>query len=403
MKTIPKLYNPRDETLGMKNAINNIELLFLDPRSIALNKYNVNQLQVNIYENLANSLLKYGFIKPILVRSGVFTGDEFHDNDDVLAGPTSKNYNYEVVDGQHRLMIAKEHRDKFKKIPCIVMNNVDDEMAKTLIFLLTHAKGEFNLAKSCNVLRTVDLGEFSRLTKIPMSYLLVYAAKPLIYTDSGDVINKEPDLADKILATVYLPKEALIQMDKLFERCVPLRWLESRGVLNIYRDFVGRLLAVSIDNVVKGTELGRDIINQLGLERYVKEENIIKETKKLKKKIKRLNFLLTGMEKPYYVDDPKARYNILVRRRDRCLYKLNVLKAHMDRKRDIEMARGGLINLEYEFGDKIKYFNRDAIFLRDISSDYQCQSKMMALIIFANGETKRVRFSSIEYNYSQNR
>lgn len=49
----------------------------------------------------------------------------------------------------------------------------------------------------------------------------------------------------------------------------------------------------------------------------------------------------------------------------------------------------------FEFGDKVKYFNREAVFIRDNSAEYGHQSKM-ALIMFETGDTKNVRFSSIK-------
>jgi hypothetical protein len=145
-----------------------LELKYIPLKKIRLNNFNVNQLSVNVFNDLEKSLKKYGFVQPITVRQ--VENDEF-----------------EVIDGQHRMIIAKDIFNSDEEVPCVILN-MDDEEAMNTVFLLTHTRGEYNQGRGSEIFDGKE-GELSSFTGIPIIKIMSYTSPPILFRDSTEVTN----------------------------------------------------------------------------------------------------------------------------------------------------------------------------------------------------------------------
>lgn len=101
----------------MKIRCNVIEI---DVKKIKPNRWNPNQMTDFIFEKERNSIRKFGFLDPILVRK-------------VGAG-------WEIIDGEHRWRAATA--EGFKKIPANDLGKVDESVAKQLTVIANETRGQ---------------------------------------------------------------------------------------------------------------------------------------------------------------------------------------------------------------------------------------------------------------------
>lgn len=106
---------------GLAGTIQTVELKLVRP-----NAYNYNQQSRFIFDKTKASIKRYGFIDPIVVRSGDDTGTKY-------------GY-YEIIGGEHRLRAAEELG--YKEIPVNDLGNMSDAHAKALCIILNETKGK---------------------------------------------------------------------------------------------------------------------------------------------------------------------------------------------------------------------------------------------------------------------
>jgi len=148
----------------------NFRLEYIPLELIELNDYNVNQLELPQYETLEKNLLSYGLLQPIMVRKN--------------------GSKYEVIDGQHRLMIMKKYPHLFEKVPCVVVD-CDRSLAEKFCFIFTFCKGSFNLGKAY-LHWNEKAEELESFSNIPLPILdSLIKTPPIIYDDIGEVVTKE--------------------------------------------------------------------------------------------------------------------------------------------------------------------------------------------------------------------
>jgi len=89
---------------------------------IKANTWNPNEMDQKTYKAEKESIQTYGIVSPIVVRP-------------------LKN-EYQIIDGEHRYKVCKDL--SFKEIPCVIVNNLDDNDAKKLTIILNETKGNNN-------------------------------------------------------------------------------------------------------------------------------------------------------------------------------------------------------------------------------------------------------------------
>ena len=111
-----------------------IDIDFLQP-----NSWNPNKMDKATYNAEKESIQKYGVIAPIIVR------------------PYDEGY--EVVDGEHRLNVCYDLGHK--KIPSIIIHDLEDKDAKKLTIILNETKGRNNKIELGKLLgeMKIDFGE----------------------------------------------------------------------------------------------------------------------------------------------------------------------------------------------------------------------------------------------------
>ena len=111
-----------------------IDIDFLQP-----NSWNPNKMDKATYNAEKESIQKYGVIAPIIVR------------------PYDEGY--EVVDGEHRLNVCYDLGHK--KIPDIIIHDLEDKDAKKLTIILNETKGRNNKIELGKLLgeMKIDFGE----------------------------------------------------------------------------------------------------------------------------------------------------------------------------------------------------------------------------------------------------
>lgn len=105
-----------------RTAIKQLEVTFLDTRSLMPAEWNANHVKRATMEKIKASIREYGIIENSVVRPH----PEFDGK-------------YEVLSGNHRLQIYKQLR--VKKVPCQIVE-LDDAMAKLLAQTLNRTRGQ---------------------------------------------------------------------------------------------------------------------------------------------------------------------------------------------------------------------------------------------------------------------
>lgn len=92
-------------------------------------KRNANRMEPARYRALVESIKRFGFVQPILLREGF---DE------------SERECYEIVDGHHRFDAAKELGAK--RVPAVVVGHLEDAQAALEAIGMNRRRGELDLA-----------------------------------------------------------------------------------------------------------------------------------------------------------------------------------------------------------------------------------------------------------------
>lgn len=118
------------------------ELLWLDPGVLMPNGYNPNRMDDEMYAKAIASIRAFGFIDPITVREVGLT--------------------YEIVDGEHRWMAAKD--EGLNPVPVITLGELDDDTAKQLTIVLNETRGSADPRKLAALLK--DLSSRNSVTDL---------------------------------------------------------------------------------------------------------------------------------------------------------------------------------------------------------------------------------------------
>jgi hypothetical protein len=152
-----------------------LEITYIPIEKIRLNCFNVNQLSASTFEDLKTSVLMHGLKQPLTVRP--------------LHGKFDEGF-FELVDGQHRMIIIKEKFDEFTSkfgysVPCVV-NEMDEEEAEKTVFMLTHTRGEYNQGKGSEIFegREDELAEFTGINPLK---IFTYTSPPILFTNTREV------------------------------------------------------------------------------------------------------------------------------------------------------------------------------------------------------------------------
>lgn len=116
-----KKLNPKKLTAALAGRVKKVA-----PDRIVPNGYNYNKVSSFMMDKLRDNIQTFGFTQPIVVRSGNEKGTFSHGN-------------YVVIDGEHRLKLAKEL--KLPEVRVIDMGNVSDVIARTLTINLNEIGG----------------------------------------------------------------------------------------------------------------------------------------------------------------------------------------------------------------------------------------------------------------------
>ena len=106
------------------------------------NKWNPNQQNEKIFKKLKKNIKEVGFVVPVLVRE---IGDEV----------------YEIIDGEHKWRAAQELG--YEEIKISNMGEVSDNLAKVLTINMNNIKGEDDLIKRAEILKSLEDGQLSLL------------------------------------------------------------------------------------------------------------------------------------------------------------------------------------------------------------------------------------------------
>lgn len=111
---------PRNSGPSRSNA----ELLWLHPDQIHPNTWNPNVVPADLLQKARESLAAFGWLSPVVVRTSAVAGGS----------------GYEIVDGEHRWLIAKE--DGIDPIPAFCVDGLSDTDAKRATVILNDLHGQ---------------------------------------------------------------------------------------------------------------------------------------------------------------------------------------------------------------------------------------------------------------------
>jgi len=102
----------------------NGELLWLHPDQLRANPWNPNTVPDDLYERARESLRRFGWLSPIVVRSSIDAGGS----------------GFEIIDGEHRWRIAVE--DGIDPVPVFCVDGLTDAEAKRATVILNDLHGQ---------------------------------------------------------------------------------------------------------------------------------------------------------------------------------------------------------------------------------------------------------------------
>ena len=114
---------------------NRIEFIWVETERIKPNHWNPNRMNKELFAKLKEEIQRKGMLLPLVVKR--LRGNEF-----------------QVIDGEHRLKIARELG--FKSIPCIVVE-MDEDEAKLKTIQLNRLRGEDEPELLARLLKELNL------------------------------------------------------------------------------------------------------------------------------------------------------------------------------------------------------------------------------------------------------
>lgn len=167
----------------------------IDPQTLIQNPWNVNVMSPANEDKLENSIERFGFFKPVVVRQ--LTGGAL-----------------EIIGGEHRAAAAV--RLGIKKIPFVNLGRVDDKTAKEISLVDNNRFGSddtLQLAELLEGLGSVDeLASFMPFTESDIASIF----------SSVNIALDDLDIPDEDEFTPSVPKEKQIQTHQIIRLKVPV-------------------------------------------------------------------------------------------------------------------------------------------------------------------------------------
>lgn len=120
----------------------------IDINVIQPNKWNPNLQSDIMFKKEMESIKKFGFIQPILVR-------QFLDGLE----------QYEIIDGEHRWRACKELG--YTKILVDTIGEISENEAKVLTIIMNRLRGEDDILKRAEIMKEISQGQSSLLELLP--------------------------------------------------------------------------------------------------------------------------------------------------------------------------------------------------------------------------------------------
>lgn len=132
----PTRANPRHDPIDVAaaQAVTLGESKLVDLKSIVPNPWNYNTQPEETFTKLAESLRRYGFVQPIIVRH--------------------KGGKLEIINGEHRWRAAQML--SMKQVPVIDLGELDDGKAKQLSIILNELGGSPDQVRLADLLRDIN-------------------------------------------------------------------------------------------------------------------------------------------------------------------------------------------------------------------------------------------------------
>lgn len=103
------------------SSVRDLEVVHLDPAKVRPNPWNPNRMNAFMYGKAMESVQRYGFIVPIIVREVGYDS-------------------YQIIDGEHRFRVAMDM--EMPLVPAINLGLIDDQEAKKLTITLNELHGQ---------------------------------------------------------------------------------------------------------------------------------------------------------------------------------------------------------------------------------------------------------------------
>ena len=153
------------------------------------NKWNPNIQSNDMFQKEIESIKKFGFVQPILVR----------EKDDI----------HEIIDGYHRWLACKEL--KFEEIPVECIGEISESVAKILTINLNNLRGQDDILKRAEILKTLSAGQ---LTLLPFDEEQIKSEIKLLDFDFSQFNNDDTTSEEKL----EVPIERMKQIGQILEQ-----------------------------------------------------------------------------------------------------------------------------------------------------------------------------------------
>lgn len=157
-----------------------MRLTDIEVKKIQPNKYNPNRIPKGLLTHLKNTIQRYGFLQPILVRE-------------------VKENCYEIVDGEHRYKTLKELG--YEKVPSLVIE-VDDDFAKMGTLNMNNIRGKSDHIKVAKIIDKLREGhteeQIAEMLGYSVADILEFQALTSFSLNNLDADGTNDDILDDL-------------------------------------------------------------------------------------------------------------------------------------------------------------------------------------------------------------
>lgn len=193
-KKTAETFDPNASLINMNSSVVPVD-------DIAPNTYNYNKQSAFIYEKTIQSIKTYGFVDPIIVRSG-----------DPVTGMFERK---EIIGGEHRYQAAIELG--MKTVPINDLGVISDSKAKALCIILNETKGKPDQDALAALIASLS-EDGADLSVLPYDESEIESFIDLVHDGLGDFDGDEDDdFSDGSDRNDPVKKETLIAVMGLLE------------------------------------------------------------------------------------------------------------------------------------------------------------------------------------------